>query len=370
QPTDRSLRLRLPLVTTALFAAVLLVTGCSKHAAAPADAARTVLVQRAVAGSASSTAEAWNGSVRSPDRATLAFAVGGRLAKTFVEIGDRVEAGAVLAELDQEPFALELAQAEAQAQAAGPALEEATRRLEAEEQLRSSGATSRADFDAAASAFAAARSQKQAADAALGLARRQQRESRLLAPCAGRIAQRLLSNATVLAAGTPVLEFDSEGPAEVVVALPASRVGSLVVDQRVHVAAHLATAQPLQLEGRIAHIGQRSLGGSVHEVIVRLPADAAVFPGEAVVVELLAPTEPAGVTLPLTAIQPAAEVGSGHVFLFDTQAQRLTQRVVRYRTPHGAAAIVTAGVRPGDLVVVAGLPFLRDGQSARAQLRE
>ncbi|HLP08623.1 MAG TPA: efflux RND transporter periplasmic adaptor subunit [Opitutaceae bacterium] len=372
QLTACSLRLPLrpTLATTALLAAALFATGCGKPAAALADAPRTVLVQHAVAASASSAAEAWNGSVRSPDRATLAFAVGGRLTKTLVEIGDRVEAGSVLAELDPEPFALELAQAEAQALAASPAFEEATRRLQAEEQLRASGATSRADFDAAASAFAAARSHKQAAEAALGLARRQQRESRLLAPCAGRIAQRLLPNATVLAAGTPVLEFDSEGPAEVVLSLPAGRVGSLVVGQRVHVSTRLGTAEPLHLEGRIAHVGQRSLGGGVHEVLVRLPADAAVFPGEAAVVELVATTETAGVTLPLTAIQPAANPGSGHVFVLDSVSQRLARRAVQYRSPHGADVLVTDGVHPGELVAVAGLPFLRDGESARAQLRE
>lgn len=352
---------------TILSAIVLIAAGCSKPTP-HAELIPTVIVRSAAP--ATPVVEAWNGTVRTRQHATLAFAVAGRLQKTCVEVGDHVAAGTVLAELDQEPFDLELEQAEAQARAAGPALEEAKRRFEAEERLSANGATSRTDLDAATSAYAAARSHQQAAEATLGLARRQQRESRLLAPCAGRIAQRLVPTASVIAAGTPVIEFDSDGPAEVVLTLPASRVGTLAIGQEVRVTSGLSGGKPVPVTGQITHIGLRSLAGGVHEVLVRLPGNTPAFPGESVIAELALAESAAGVRLPLTAIQPAAEPGTGHVFVFDPQSQRLALRPVRYQAPHGADVLVSSGLRHGELVAVAGLPFLRDGQAAHAQQRE
>lgn len=344
-------------------AATLLTAGCSKPASPP-EPLPTVLVQPAAPGAPAT--EAWSGTVRSLHRATLAFAVAGRLAKTPVEVGDRVEAHSILAELEKEPFALELEQAEAQAQAAGPALEEAKRRHEAEERLSANRATSRAELDSAASAYASARSQQRAAQAALGLARRQERESRLIAPCNGRIAQRLAAAGSVIAAGTPVLEFDSEDGTEVLLILPGSRVSSLAIGQD----ARVSTGEPPGVVGRITQISQRSLAGGVHEVLIRLPENAGLFPGQPVAVELAARQPAAGVRLPLTAIRPDAESGSGKVLVFDPATLRLALRPVHYHAPHGADVLVSSGVSEGELVAVAGLEFLRAGQTVHAKTRE
>ena len=362
QPTV--FRRRIPSCLAPLSAAAtLLLAGCSKPASRP-EALPTVLVQAAAP--ATPATEAWSGTVRSLHRATLAFAVAGRLAKNLVEVGDRVEAHAILAELETEPFALELEQAEAQARAAGPALEEAKRRHEAEERLAANRATSRSDLDSAASAYAAARSQQRAAQAALGLARRQERESRLIAPCNGRVAQRLVSAGSVIAAGTPVMEFDSEDAAEVLLVMPSARVNSLTIGQE----ARVSTGGPPWVVGRITQISQRSLAGDVHEVLIRLPENTALFPGQPVTVEIATRQPGAGVRLPLTAVRPDADFGSGKVLVFDPATQRLALRPVHYHAPRGGEVLVSCGVSEGELVAVAGLAFLRDGQTVHARTRE
>lgn len=347
----------------ALSAAVLLgFAGCSKPAKNP-QPIQTVLVQPAHAGTTAT--EGWNGTVRSIHRATLAFTVAGRLSKTHFEAGERVEANAVLAELENEPFALEVAQAEAQAQASAPALEEAKRRHEAEERLAANRATSRAELDSAASAYAAALGQHRAALAALGLARRQERESRLLAPCNGRIAQRLVSAGSVVAAGTPVLEFDSEDEAEALVVVPSSRVHSLALGQEAQVSGERLPG----VIGRITQISRRSLSGGVHEVLIRLPENSPLFPGQPVSVELTAAQPASGVRLPITAIRPDTESGKGHVLVLNPATRRLRLRAVSYRAPEGAEVRVSSGVEVGELVVVAGTTFLWDGQEVHAQFR-
>jgi RND family efflux transporter MFP subunit len=355
--------------TSVLVALVALTfAGCTKPAASSTENAQSVIVQAATP--ASAPTEAWSGTIRARDHATLSFSVAGHLQRLLVEVGDRVESGTVLAELEQEPFALSLRQAEAEAQAAAPALDEAQRRRDAEQRLHTAGATSRTDLDAAVSAHAAAAARLQAAEASLALARRQLRESRLLAPRAGRVAQRLVQSSTWVDAGATVIEFDPEGPIEVVLAVPATRAAHLTAGQEVVVTSRLSTPAPARAAGRISHIGQRSLAGGVHEVLVRLPDDAVAFPGEAVLATLPAADVSAGVRIPITAVQPATDSGAGHVFVFEPKTRRLALRQVRFHSPHGADVIVDTGVRSGELVAVAGLPFLRDGQTARAQLRE
>lgn len=346
---------------------MLVAAGCSRSFSPAVAVVPTVIVQKAAP--AAAVEEWWNGSVRTRGQASLAFPVGGRLKRVLVEVGDSVEAGAVLAELDQEAFALELDQAEAEARAASPALAEARRRREAEERLALAGAVSRSDLDAAVSAYAAAASRVQAAEAALGLARRQMRESRLVAPSAGRIAQRLAQPATWVAPGTPVLEFDAAGPVEVVLAVPAARLAGVAVGQDVRVRARLTDAAPAIVAGRITHIGQRSLAGGVHEVLVRLSDDAKAFPGEAVQASFARAGTADGVRLPLTAVLPSGEDGMGYVFVVDESSQ-LARRKVRYASPQGAEVRVHSGLAAGQPVVVAGAAFLRDGQSVRVQLRE
>lgn len=340
-------------------AAVLLLAGCTQPPRSP-QPIPTVLVQSA--GAATTATEMWNGIVRSIHRATLAFTVAGRLSETFVQAGERVEAHAVLAELEKEPFALEVEQAEAQAQASEAALQEAKRRHEAEERLAANRATSRAELDSAASAYAAALGQQRAAQAALGLARRQERESRLLAPCNGRIAQRLVSAGSVVAAGTPVLEFDSEGEAEVLVVVPSSRIRSLALGQE----ARVSGGHPPGVIGRIMQISHRSLPGGVHEVLIHLPENGPFFPGQPVSVELTAAQPASGVRLPITVIRPDSQPGKGNVLVWNPATRRLALRPVSYRAPERAEVLVSSGVELGELVVVAGTSFLRDGQEVHA----
>lgn len=346
---------------------VLSFSGCGRSDHKAATFIPTAIVQT-VRPAGVSTDE-WSGVVRARQTAQLAFSVAGRVERIAAEVGDRIERGEVLIELDQEPFRLQLQQAEAEARAAVPALAEATRRRDSEERLWSANATSRADHDAALSAFAAAASRAEAADAALGLARRALRESRLVAPAAGRVAQRLVQASAVVAPGTPVLEFDPESVAEVVLTVPGPRIAELAIDQPVDVRYRLTEATPSVATGRITHIGQRSLAGGVHEVLVRLPDTAAAFPGEAVVVRLPVTRSSTAVRIPVTALQPT-KPGSAAVLVLDAASGAVRRRDVRFTAPQGDTALVSEGLRDGETVVVAGLSFLRDGQQVRAIRRD
>lgn len=90
-----------PFVAMTLFAAA-----CASAPAAPSDPIEPLRVRVAdVVAGLSAEGPVLHGVTRSTDELTAAFVVSGRVATVGVRVGDRVEAGQVLATLDATPFA-------------------------------------------------------------------------------------------------------------------------------------------------------------------------------------------------------------------------------------------------------------------------
>ena len=53
------------------------------------------------------------------------------------------------------------------------------------------------------------------------------------------------------------------------------------------------------------------------------------------------------------------------VFVFDSKTSTVRKTVVQGKGIVGNQAIITNGIAPGDIIVVAGVPFLRDGQEVK-----
>jgi len=357
--------------TQSLFAGLLCllaVTGCAKQQSLQEAPTTTVLVQAAAL--SPSKGGRWVGKVRTQGNTTLCFGVAGRVLAVRAEVGDVVAAGAILAELDPEPFRLALRQAEAELLAARPQLEEATRRKDSEQRLWQQSATSRADLDAALSAHAAASARVQAAESAVAIASRQLRECTLVAPCAGTIAQRLCRVAAWVEVGGAAFEFDSHGELEVLLALPEDAAAMLRAGDRVGVRAGGGELGETGLRGTIHAVAKRSQAGGVNEVIVRLPAEAGVRPGQLVSVVLDGAAAAGGmIHIPATALIPRPVLSEGAVFVYERSSASVRRRKVLHGAPEGSRIVIEHGLQAGELVVVSGVGFLRDGQKVTAQVR-
>lgn len=79
-------------------------------------------------------------------------------------------------------------------------------------------------------------------------------------------------------------------------------------------------------------------------------------------VQLLLPADTSHVILPETAI--GAEQGSRYVLVADAE-NKLVQRRVTLGRRFGTQRAITAGVEPGENIVIAGLQFLRPGMVIR-----
>jgi RND family efflux transporter MFP subunit len=127
--------------------------------------------------------EAWNTINITPD-------VGGKIAKIYVEEGDRVQKDQLLAELDTRAIRLQLDQAKAGFAVAEANYKDAQRNMERMERLKSENAVSEQQYEQVKLAFDAADAQLQQARAALNLANHNLDVSIMKAPFSGIIASK------------------------------------------------------------------------------------------------------------------------------------------------------------------------------------
>lgn len=278
------------------------------------------------------------GEVRAQQQARLCFERGGRIVRLLQQEGDRVEAGASLAELDPREAELlcsnakarlELAQSEL-AKAIAGVREEEHARLEAEtvalraeldkaqlesdraESLLEGGVSSAAERDRRSAELrvakarlesaqhrlrearagtrpedlAVARAQVAAAQSALDAADLERERCVLKAPFAGQLVRRWRSEGDSVSSGDGIFELVGSAAREVVIDLPRSMSMRLAQGSEALV---LETASGARAVARLDELGSSLDGGTRNaRAWVRLPqgADARLAPGVAVEVEL------------------------------------------------------------------------------------
>lgn len=181
------------------------------------------------------------GRVVTRESASIAARVTGPVQTVLVEVGDRVEAGQPVMQIDRERIAAELELAESelqemvarsQAALANQALAEQD--IDRIERLRGSAAYSQARFDTAnqellrAAALASeARSNQRQAEIAVELSRLDLNNTVVRAPFPGIVVEVEVSSGEFVSVGAPVLTVINDANIEIEIAVSADRVASL-----------------------------------------------------------------------------------------------------------------------------------------------
>lgn len=200
-----------------LLACALALAGCGADAP-PEPPARPAMVVQPSLGSAALSA--YSGEVRAQYEPALAFRIGGKITKRLVDVGDRVEAGQALAELDAADVGLALEAAQAQLASAQSDLALATSELERYRSLLDRQLVSRSLYDARVSVQKAAQARVRQAEAEAKVSGNQATYAVLRAPERGVIAQRLAEAGQVVAAGQTVFVLAQDGAREVLISVP------------------------------------------------------------------------------------------------------------------------------------------------------
>lgn len=284
----------------------------------------------------------------------LAFQVAGQIVEFPAIEGEEIANGALIAELDMEPFELQLDQARLQ-------LDQAERTLERLNQL-SGTAASQVSIDDAQTAVSLAEIAVRNAEYSL-------EHATLSAPFDGLIAARNVANFTTVAAGTAVVRVHDMSELRIEIDVPEILFQRAGADPNVTLSARFPTSDTLHpLEIR-EFDAQASAVGQTFRLTLGLPRPEGltVLPGSSVTVLAELNLEDTALIIPTSAIHIAND-GSLHTMVFvpgDGDIGTIEQRALELAATREGAFRVLSGLEAGEEIVLTGVNALEDGLTVR-----
>ena len=349
----RSLRSRWLVVCAASV-----LVACGKPAPPP-EPVRAVKVVSVSATSDTSRLE-FSAEVRPQVEARLGFRVAGKVQQRQAELGQRVRAGQLLAQLDVQDYQLAVDAARAQVRAALTTRDLAAADFKRFAALKDQNFISGAELERRESALKAAQAQLEQAQAQQLAQVNQADYTRLTAPTAGVITAVEVEPGQVVTAGSTVVRLAQDGPRDAVFAVPENQVGTMRPGAEVDVR---PWSDPRSVVGRVREVAASADPATrTFQVKVGLPANAAFALGATVsVVPRSTPAAAAAVIkLPLAALR---QEGQGTaVWVLDPASMTVKSQPVQVGAIDGNEVGVTAGLAAGMQVVVTGVHVLAPGQ--------
>jgi len=343
----------------------------SSEAQEPAVAVRVAEVTGGVTGGATGGATGgehrdlplrFSGIVRATQRATLTFQVSGTLRERAVELGQKVQAGEVLARVYNPALEPARDSALARLEELRTQYRQAEREWERSSRLHERGVVSEQGLEQLAARRDALEASVATAKAALAEATRLLEESSLRAPFSGRVEALLVERDEFVAAGQPVMRLSSPEGREVEVRVPAYLLDHVSLEQTLPVWSVQDRSQPPQSGSGVEIAQAGAVRGELHPVLVSLPVNT-LEPGEPVEVGIT-PVRPSGITVPLLSVVRHAD-GTSVYRVRDKQARRVAVEVDRVV---GERVVIRSGeLNPGDQVVYAGMTRLADGDAVEVR---
>ena len=311
--------------------------------------------------------------VRARTESRLGFRVGGKLLQRPAEVGQRVTAGTLLAQLDGNDLALASQAAQAQVSAAQTQRDLAAADLKRFTDLKAQGFVSGAEIERRQAALQAAEAGLKQTQAQGSVQGNQASYTRLLADGPGVVLAVEAEVGQVVAAGSPVVRMARDGARDVVFALPEGQLAQLHTGLLAQVrlwavaaaSADASAGQPLPgVVREIAAVADPVT--RTYQVRLALPDAASVPLGATAYVTLPAPSGALAqvIKLPTSALMhDAAQGPSGSaVWVFDPVSSTVQQRAVVVAGADGNQAVIASGLQPGEEVVAAGVHVLSPGQ--------
>lgn len=309
----------------------------------------------------------------------LAFKVGGYVSHIMqvegpggprpLQEGDRVTAGAVLAQLKEEDYAVKISQARAQLAEAQAAQEEAALSFDRASKLLASKSLTRPDYEAAKARHEAAQARANLARAQLREAELALAETRLKSPGDLMVLKRGVEAGSLVAPGTLGFLLADVSAYKAVFGVPEGLLAQVRPGAMLEVTSEALPG--VAWPGRVTQVSPAADPKSrVYEVELTLAAGdprlrlgmitSLRLPGQA------APTPALAVPL-ASIVRPPQDPQGFAVFVAEGSGElrQARLRVVELGATQGNAIGITSGLTPGQEVVVKGASQLRDGQAIR-----
>jgi len=339
--------------------ASLALSACSKNEA-PLEPVRAVKVMTVGVDTIKSGYE-FAGEVRPRVESRLGFRVAGKIVKRQAELGQRVKAGQVLAQLDPRDFQLAADAARAQVAAASTNRDLAAADFKRYATLKDQNFISGAELERRETSLKAAQAQLDQAKAQLASQGNQAGYTNLVADVSGVVTAVEAEPGQVVTAGTPIVRIAQDGPRDVVFSVPEDKIVAIKPGSDVAVRAWANGAA--LLNGKVREVAA-SADPVTRTYPVKVALDPAATPalGSTVYVspQALSHVGTPVIKLPTSALR---KEGAGTaVWVLDKPTMTLRSQPVQIATADGNEAVIAAGLQPGMLVVAAGVHVLSPGQ--------
>ncbi len=340
-----------------LSCALIWLTGCSKPAP---EVEQPKIVMVAQAAQSHQKSHSYAGEVEARQQTALAFRVGGQITERYVDVGDRIKVGQVLARLDVKDADLQLNAARAQLEQTEAAQRNAQAELKRFQQLLPENAVSRSQFDAIENQYKATVSSLKQAQANYEVAQNQTRYNQLIANKNGVVTQRNIEVGQVIAAGQVAYQIAIDGEREVVIGVPEQVINNVRPQQQAWVSVWSAPEQRYDAFVReISPAADQTRTFSVKVALrdrhapIQLGQSARVF---------FTTEQQNQLSLPLSSISAVNNKAYVWVLQPDNTLRQTWVTLGEYQRDQ---VPVLSGVEAEQWVVVGGIHLLREGQKIR-----
>lgn len=343
-----------------LSAVCLLVAALGAAVQAPAsEPAEAPATPVTVTVATSADLEVWETSVGQLEAKVaplIAAEVSGRLTGVHVEIGDRIEPGQPLADIDDEDFRLAAKMADADITRLRALIKAQHLKVKRLRSLVRKQSVDQSALDDAEAQLDALRAELAAARVKLQQAQRDIGRTRITSPVGGRVDEIRVSEGDYVSRGAPLLRITNTKRLKARLPYPETLLSQLRAGLPVRLES--PSVPDVTVEARVTQVRPSiTVGSRSAQVIVIVDNPGAWEPGASVTGAVRIDVHEGVVLLPEVAVvdRPAGQV----VYVVD--GDKAKQRVVRTGLRRDGRVEILTGIKAGERLVADGAGFLTDG---------
>lgn len=304
----------------------------------------------------------YSGTIGSRYETKLAFQVSGKVLSRTVDVGDRVQKGQVLMEIDSRDMDEQLRAAEGALDGARSSYELAKTNAARYETLYQSQAVSALQRDQAQNQLDMAASSLRQAESEYAVRLHQKQYTQLVSDRDGVVSAIMAEAGQVVSAGTPVAVVVGEGDLEAVISIPEQRYGQIQIGDVFPVSIWALPGTVIQ--GKVREKSPVTAEGlqtyTIRLTLLNPPPTVQL--GMTIAVDMSKQEGSAVMAIPVTALWEAE--GQPAVWVV-TKDNTVEKRRVKTGSFGKDTVEITEGLVPGDTIITKGTNKVRAGQKVR-----
>ena len=353
---------RFSLISLALLLGATVQLAACSHGARVAEAPKPVIAER-LALTDTTPRDEYSGDVHARFESALGFRVSGKIVGRYVNLGERVRAGQLLAKLDAADAGLNKDAAEAALTAAKSSYETAQRDLARYAALVKTGAVSRSAYEHQQDLFATAQANYQQAERQYDLRDNQLAYTELKADHDGVITAVDAEAGQVVAEGQTVMSLAWSDGREVYIDVPENRIGEFNGAKDIGVS--LWGAEGHSYKGVVREKSASADPATrtfLIKIAIRDPGPEVKL-GMTAAVNVADAVDPEEIVIPLSALYHKDAATA--VWVVDPKTSALTLKPVQVSRYTDDGVVIGSGLAPGDTVVLKGVNELYEQEAVK-----